>query len=109
MNNLNAKSKLDADWIFPVLNVLVIPGTMALLFWLTPVHAKAELTVIYDTGTASPLSDFVKAPKLAVPEGLPEINWQAGDGFAAQLFPVHTPELTPGAGPPLISAAGYAL
>jgi integrating conjugative element protein (TIGR03765 family) len=69
---------------------------VALVSWLTPGGAKAELTVIYDTGTASPISGFVKAPRLAVPEGLPDINLQTGDGFAAHLFPVHTPELTPG-------------
>ncbi len=68
----------------------------ALLFCLSGGETQAELTVIYDTGTASPLSDFVKAPKLAVPESLPGLNLQAKDDFAAQLFPVHTPELTPG-------------
>ena len=97
MNNLNAQSTWAADWILPVLNALVIPATVALLFWLTPADAKAEVTVIHDTGTASPLSDFVKAPKLAVPAQLPEIDLQASDNFAAQLFPIHTPELTPGA------------
>jgi integrating conjugative element protein (TIGR03765 family) len=80
----------------PFLNAKVTIAFVALLFWLPIGGTQAELAVIYDTGTASPISDFVKAPRLAVPEGLPEINLQAGDGFAAQLFPVHTPGLTPG-------------
>lgn len=80
----------------PLLNAKVVIAFVALLFWLTPGEAKAELAVIYDTGTASPISGFVKAPRLAVPEGLPEINLQAGDDFVPNLFPIHTPGLTPG-------------
>lgn len=92
----NPNPKFDENWILPLLNVWSILAYAALSFWLSLGEAKEDITVIYDTGTASPLSDFVKAPKLAVPEGLPEINLQASDGFAAQLFPIHTPELSPG-------------
>ncbi len=92
----NTNPKFDENWTLPLLNVWAIFAYAALFFWLPMGGTQAEVTVIYDTGTASPLSDFVKAPKLAVPEGLPEINLQASDGFAQQLFPIHTPELTPG-------------
>lgn len=87
---------LDDKWILPLLNVWVILAFAALYCWLSVGEAKAELTVIYNTGTASPLSDFVKAPKLTVPAQLPELNLPASDDFVAQQFPIHTPELTPG-------------
>jgi integrating conjugative element protein (TIGR03765 family) len=42
------------------------------------------------------LADFIKAPHLAVPQALPEVNLAESDGFAEKLFPIHTPELSPG-------------
>ena len=95
MDNPNAR--FDENWLPPLLNVRVLLAYVALFFWLSFHEAKADVTVIYDTGTASPLSDFVKAPKLMVPAQLPDIDLQASADFTTQLFPIHTPELTPGA------------
>ena len=86
----------ENSWYHHQLGIRKSLITTALLCCFSVGEAQAELTVIYASGTASPLSDFIKAPKLAVPAGLPELNLPTKDDFAAKLFPVHTPELTPG-------------
>ena len=86
---------LDENWLLPLLNGLVLLAFVILASWLSWARAE-QLPVIYDSGTARPLSDFIKAPNLAVPQALPEVNLAESDGFAEKLFPIHTPELSPG-------------
>jgi integrating conjugative element protein (TIGR03765 family) len=86
---------LNENWLLPLLNGLVMLAFVILASWLS--WARAEtLPVIYDSGTARPLSDFIKAPNLTPPPALPEATLAESDGFAEKLFPIHTPELSPG-------------
>lgn len=91
----STRFNVDDHWILSLLNVLVVVGFVALFCWLSPVGAE-PLPVIYDSGKARPLSDFIKAPHLAVPKVLPEVNLTESDDFSEKLFPIHTPELSPG-------------
>lgn len=74
------------------------PAAAAWLLASTGLHA--EPPVIHDTGTARPLSDYVEPieptprPPTASPSGSAD--------FTQALFPVKTPELTPG---PVTSSA----
>lgn len=67
---------------------------------LASVGLRAEPTVIHDTGTARPLAEYVEPieptspPPTAPPSGIAD--------FTKALFPVKTPELTPG---PVTSSA----
>jgi integrating conjugative element protein (TIGR03765 family) len=88
--------RFDEDWILPILTGCLAAAVVIVVVWLTTGDAEAGVVVIYDTGTARPISDFIAIPTLAVPQDLPAINEQLGDEFLTQLFPVHTPELTPG-------------
>lgn len=91
----STRFNVDDHWILSLLNVLVVVGFLGLFCWLSPVGAE-PLPVIYDSGKARPLSDFIKAPNLAVPQALPEVNLAESDDFSEKLFPIHTPELSPG-------------
>lgn len=91
----STRFNVDVHWILSLLNVLVVVAFVVLFCWLSPVGAE-QLPVIYDSGTARPLSDFIKAPNLTLPPVLPEATLAESDGFAEKLFPIHTPELSPG-------------
>ncbi len=86
---------VDENWLLPLLNGLVLLAFIILAGWLSWARAE-QLPVIYDSGHARPLSDFIQAPHLALPQALPEVNLAESDGFAEKLFPIHTPELSPG-------------
>jgi integrating conjugative element protein (TIGR03765 family) len=90
-------AKFNEDCTLPQWRVLLSLTFVAFFFLFPGGKATAEVIVIYDTGTGRPLSDFVKTPQMVVPEGLPDNNLPASDDFVPKLFPVHTPELTPGA------------
>ncbi len=68
-------------------------GIMLLLGWID--QALAQPVVIYDTGKAHPITDFIDTPKrLPARAALP--LEQAGQAFIKQLFPIHTRTLNPG-------------
>ena len=81
--------------IAPILTDLIALPLVMLLPWLTLADAKAEPVVIYDSGKARPITEFIAPPKR--PETAPaQPIEQAGQAFLSGLFPLHTPELTPG-------------
>lgn len=62
--------------------------------------ARAELTVIYDSGVTQPLAPFLDVfneppPTLSIPTP-PEPTGQLGAADPAQLLPIRSPGLTPG-------------
>lgn len=68
---------------------------IAVLPLLCLVNAQAELPVIFDQGNTQPIPEFIAEP--AVPDTLPSFDpGQQASDFLAGLFPVTTPELSPG-------------
>ncbi|MFA6094288.1 MAG: integrating conjugative element protein [Candidatus Paceibacterota bacterium] len=65
---------------------------------LCPSPAVAVPVAIYDTGQGHPMADFIAAP--ALPQAPPALEAEAlAADFVNQLFPVSTPELSPGVEP----------
>jgi integrating conjugative element protein (TIGR03765 family) len=91
----STRFNVDDHWILSLLTEWGVVAYVVLFCWLSPVGAE-PLPVIYYSGKARPLSDFIKAPKLALPQVLPEVNLAESDDFSEKLFPIHTPELSPG-------------
>ena len=64
----------------------------------TASFASAELTVIFDNGQASPLSDFLGALDSVQPDKIPSYSQkpQLGAADVQSLLPIRSPGLTPG-------------
>jgi len=78
---------------------LMRPSSLArlvsLAFLVAATAVSAELAVIADNGNTRPMSDYIKSPKVSLPAPIQNIDSLAQD-YLTQLFPVHTPQLSPG-------------
>ena len=81
--------------IAPILTGFFALPLVMLLPWLTLADAKAESLIIYDNGKTRLITEFIAPPKRPEPTSAQPIE-QAGQAFLSGLFPLHTPELTPG-------------
>lgn len=94
MTKLNQPSRIKRR--LPL--IIRFMGCFSVLLLVCMVNAQAELPVIFDQRNTQPIPEFAAEP--AVPDTLPPFDpGQQAAGFLAGLFPVTTPELSPGIEP----------